>query len=184
VHGQQLEAGFAAAISSSTTRIKFGARFATAPIVFSTIFSTGRLIAHLRLLDASEEHFSIATEYDTCNFVVGADHHILAWIIMAAPTDIGTLESVVSQRLTRPQDVTALLSIRASLGLPDYLLWRNSSDPCIDRWAGVECRAGAGEEPRVVVLDVRVLSSQRCTQLAPASGGLSLSALIMSSCML
>jgi hypothetical protein len=155
VHGQQLEAGFAPAISSLTTSIEFGARFTAVPMVFFTLLSTGRLGAHLRLLDASEERFSIATEYDTCNFVVDTDRHLLAWIIMAQPTNIWSSESVMSKRSTTAQDVTALLSIQALLGLPDYLLWRNGSDPCSDRWSGIECRVGGGEQLRVVVLDVR-----------------------------
>ena len=162
LHGQQLEAGFAPVASgSTTTSIEFGAGFATIPIVFSTIISTGGLDVHLRLLKATEERISIATEYDTCNIVVDYDDHVLAWIVTAPPANVGALESAVLQQPTRAQDVKALLTIRESLGLPDYLQWHNGSDPCSDRWAGIECRAAAGEDPRVVVLDVSVLL--RCT---------------------
>jgi hypothetical protein len=165
MHGQQLEAGFAPATSGSTTSVNFGVRFGAVPIVLSTIFSTGKLSAHLRLLEASEEQVSMATEYDTCNFVIHASDHVLAWIATALPKAIhGALESVASPRLTRSLDVAALLSIRASLGLPDYLLWRNGSDPCSDRWAGVECRVVPGEDPRVVVLDVRAALFLNCSQ--------------------
>jgi hypothetical protein len=157
LHGEQLEAGFAPVASGSTTSLDFSTHFAAAPIVFSTILSTGRLGAHLRLLKATEQQISIATEYNTCNFVVDFDDHLLAWIATAPPTNMGALESAVSQHPTKAHDVTALLSIGESLGLPDYLQWHNGSDPCSDRWAGVECRAAAGEHPRVVVLDVSVI---------------------------
>jgi hypothetical protein len=162
LHGQQLEAGFVPVASGSTTSLEFGAQFAAVPIVFSTIISTGGLGAHLRLLKATEQQISIATEYDTCNFVVDFDNHVLAWIVTAPPTNAGALESVVSQQPTRLNDVTALLSIRELLGLPDYLQWHNGSDPCSDRWAGVECRAAAGEDLRVVVLDVSVVFPLVC----------------------
>jgi hypothetical protein len=152
--------------SGLTTTINFGDRFDTAPIVFSTIFSTGRLSAHLRLLEASDKKISIATEYDTCNFVVDDDDHLLAWIVMAPPNNIVALGSVVSQKPTKVKDVMALLSIRASLHLPNYLQWRNGSDPCADRWAGVECRTAGGEDPRVVVLDVRMTLSSYCPRMS------------------
>jgi hypothetical protein len=159
LHGQKREAGFASAALGLTTSLEFGTHFYTAPIVFSTILSTGRLSAHLRLLTATEHRVSIATEYDTCNVVVDTDDHLLAWVVTAPPMFSGALDSGVSQRPTRAEDVTALLSIRALLGLPDYLQWHNGSDPCNDRWVGIECRAGSGPDPRVVVLDVRLVLS-------------------------
>jgi hypothetical protein len=161
---QQLEAGFAPVASGSTTSLEFGARFNTVPIVFSTIISTSGLDVHLRLLKATEEQISIATEYDTCNFVINSDNHVLAWIITMPPTNVGAVQSAVKQQLTRVNDVTALLTIRESLGLPDDLQGHNGSDPCSDRWAGVECRAAAGKAPRVVVLDVSLIFPLYWTQ--------------------
>jgi hypothetical protein len=144
-----------------TTRINFGARFDNTPILLASVISTGGLRAHLRLLEASEQQVSIATEYDACDFIVGGQHHLLSWIAM------GAQGLAVLQRPTRAQDVAALLSIRESLGLPEHLQWRNGSDPCTDRWAGVECRAGAGENPRVIVLDVRPALSTPCIKYSP-----------------
>jgi hypothetical protein len=165
MNSQQLEAGFVS-FTRSPVRISFGAGFVTAPLVFATLISTDRLSAHLRLLEAGQQHASIATEYDTCNFVVDNDDHLLGWIAMALPAAIGAVESKFSRRLTNSSDVIALLSIRESLGLPDYLQWHNGSDPCSDRWAGIECRAATGKEPRVVVLDVRPLAiSTPCTNI-------------------
>jgi hypothetical protein len=151
IHTSSFQSGIVSgdATLSLTTSITFGARFDTTPTLFAAIISTSRLSAHLRLLTASEQQFSIATEYDTCNVIVGGGDHLLGWIAMGVPG------STVSQQPTRVQDVAALLRIREALGLPDYLQWRNGSDPCTDRWAGVECRAGAGESLRVIVLDVR-----------------------------
>jgi hypothetical protein len=158
IHTSRFQSGLAAAdvTLSLTTSITFGARFDTTPILLASVISTGRLSAHLRLLKASEQQVSIATEYNTCDFIVGSGHHMVGWIAM------GAQGSAVSQRPTMAQDVAALLSIRESLGLPDYLQWRNGSDPCTDRWAGVECRMAAGEDPRVIVLDVRPVLSTPC----------------------
>jgi hypothetical protein len=169
MHGEQLEASFASFTLSPVT-VNFGAHFTTAPIIFATLISTGRLSAHLRLLEARQQHVSIATEYDTCNIVVDSDDHLLGWIAVAFPAAIGAVDSRVSQRSTQPSDVAALLSIREALGLPDYLQWHNGSDPCTDRWAGIECRAEtATKDPRVVVLDVRPVvclrHSQFCSEI-------------------
>jgi hypothetical protein len=148
------EAGFATVMHSSTS-VNFGARFDTAPLVFGAIISVGRVNAHLRLLEASEQHMSIATEYDTCNFIIDVGDYLAGWIAFPYATNMDVLEpATVSRRSTRFSDVVALLSIAESLGLPDYVQWRNGSDPCSDRWAGVECLARAGEDLRVVVLDV------------------------------
>ena len=141
VHGLPFEAGFASVTLGPATNVDFGARFAAAPFVFAAFISAGRLSAHLRLLEASEKRALIATEYDTCMFVANTADHLLAWIVTVPQSTIisGALDSSVSQRRFRPtraQDVAALLIIQASLGLPDYLLWRNGSDPCSDRWAG------------------------------------------------
>jgi hypothetical protein len=152
INSQQLQAGFAQTTSDLTTTINFGDHFAVAPLVFAGLVSTGTLSGHLRLLAASERQLLIATEYDTCNFVVGAAQRMISWIIAPNPSDI--VNSVVSQRATNASDTAQLLRIRELLSLPDYLQWRNGSDPCRDRWAGVECRTFEGT-PRVVVLDVR-----------------------------
>ena len=78
---------------------------------------------------------------------------MISWVVI--PTADGdTVKSAVAQQPTNTSDVAALLQIRELLSLPDYLQWRNGSDPCRDRWAGVECRTFGGP-PRVVVLDVR-----------------------------
>jgi hypothetical protein len=160
MNSQQLEAGFAS-ISLGPVKVHFGAHFASAPILFAALISTERLSAHLRLLEAKQQHVSIATEHDTCNVVVDNDDHLIGWIAMELP-ETGAVQSTVSQRPTKTSDVVALLNIRESLGLPEYLQWHNGSDPCSDRWAGVECRAEAGGDPRVVVLDVcTVLSSYK-----------------------
>jgi hypothetical protein len=151
-----LEAGFMEATSELMTTVDFAGSFTAAPMVFAVILSTDWLRGHLRLLAASEEQAAIATEYDTCNIVIGGGDHTISWIAMAVPSGATALLSAVSQLKTNVSDTAALLGIREALGLPDYLQWRNGSDPCGDRWAGIECRAAAGGDPRVVVLDVRV----------------------------
>ena len=60
----------------------------------------------------------------------------------------------MSQRQTLPSDTAALLAIDTALRLPEYFHWRNSSDPCRDRWNGMECRTDAAGTPRIVVLDI------------------------------
>jgi hypothetical protein len=150
--GHALQAGFAQTTSDLTTTINFDDSFASAPVVFASLISSGSLSGHLRLLTASEVQISLATEYDTCNFIGDAAERILSWIAIPTPSD--TVKSAVSQRSTNSSDVAVLLRIRELLSLPDYLQWRNGSDPCHDRWAGIECRK-IGDTPRVVVLDVR-----------------------------
>ena len=163
IHGRPLEAGFVQATSDLTTNVAFGSQFTTVPMVFGGLTSINSLKGHLRLLEASEEHTSLATEYDTCNAVVAAGLRTLSWIAISAPADM--IGSAVTQQPTRMSDKLALLRITESLGLPDYLQWRNGSDPCGDRWAGIECRAVAGEHPRVVVLDVRVALFLLCPRV-------------------
>jgi hypothetical protein len=126
-------------------------------MVFAGLVSTSGLSGHLRLLTASDRQLSLATEYDTCNIVVDTTERMISWIVIPIVGD--TANAVVSQRPTNASDVAALLRIRELLSLPDYLQWRNGSDPCRDRWAGVECRTFGGA-PRVVVLDVRLVLSQ------------------------
>jgi hypothetical protein len=124
-------------------------------MVFAGMFSIHKLSSHLRLQEASEKQVVIATEYDTCNFVIDSGDRTISWIALASlPGAAAHLSTTVSQRGTNASDTAALLTIRKLLGLPDYLRWHNGSDPCSDRWAGVECRAGTGENLRVVVLDV------------------------------
>jgi hypothetical protein len=154
MQGDRFDAGFAQTTTDLRTTIDFADRFTAAPMMFAGLVSTSSLSGHLRLLTASDRQLSLATEYNTCNIVVDTAERMISW--MAMPTNGDTANSAVSQRPTSPADMAALLHIRESLGLPDYLQWHNGSDPCADRWAGVECRAGAEEDPRVVVLDVRV----------------------------
>jgi hypothetical protein len=154
--GHAVQAGFAQATSDLTTTVDFGNRFTAAPLVFAGLVSTGTLSGHPRLLAASERRISLATEYDTCNFIVGAADRMISWVVI--PTADGdTVKAAVAQRPTNTSDVAALLQIRELLSLPDYLQWRNGSDPCCDRWAGIECRTIRGT-PRVVVLDVRFVA--------------------------
>jgi hypothetical protein len=154
MQGNRFDAGFAHTTTDLRTTIDFSDRFTATPMVFAGLVSTSGLSGHLRLLTASDGQFSLATEYDTCNIVIDTAERMISW--MAIPTTGDTVNSAVSQRPTSAPDMAALLRIRELLGLPDYLQWHNGSDPCTDRWAGVECRAGAEEDPRVVVLDVRV----------------------------
>ena len=144
--------GFAQTTSDLSTTIGFGGRFAAAPLVFGGLVSTSTLSGHLRLIAASERQISLATEYDTCDFIVDVGERMISWIALPNLSDL--VNSVISQRATNASDTAALLRIREVLGLPDYLQWRNGSDPCHDRWVGIECRTFEGT-PRVVVLDVR-----------------------------
>jgi hypothetical protein len=152
MNGQHLQAGFAQTTFDLSTSVDFGDHFVAAPLVFAGLASTGTMSGHLRLLAASKGQISLATEYDTCNFIVDAAERMISWIVIPVISD--TANAVVSQRPTNASDVMVLLQIRELLSLPDYLQWRNGSDPCRDRWAGVECRTFGGT-PRVVVLDVR-----------------------------
>jgi hypothetical protein len=155
INGQLLHADFAQTTPELTTTVDFGNRFVVTPMVFAGLGSTGHFSGHLRLLAASIRQMSLATEYDTCNFVVDAGERLISWIVISAPSE--TVKSAVSQQPTNASDVAALLRIKELLSLPGYLQWRNGSDPCRDRWAGVECRT-LGGMPRVVVLDVRSFS--------------------------
>ena len=139
--------------SDLTAVVTFPELFTSAPMLFSALISTESLSGHLRLLESSNAKAAIATEYSTCNLVVDSDDHMLTWIAVMPAAYMGG-KAGVSQQPTNASDVAALLDIKESLGLPDYLQWRNGSDPCNDRWAGIECRAFAGSAPRVVVLDV------------------------------
>jgi hypothetical protein len=152
MNGQLLQSGFAQTTLDLSTTVDFGDRFVAAPLVFGGLVSTGTMSGHLRLLAASKGQMSLATEYDTCNFVVDAAERMISWIVIPSLGD--TANAAVSQRPTNASDVAALLRIGELLSLPDYLQWRNGSDPCRDRWAGVECRTFGGA-PQVVVLDVR-----------------------------
>jgi hypothetical protein len=163
MHGQLLHAGATQTTLDLTTTINFGDRFAAVPMVFASLDSTGTLRGSLRLLAASERQISIATEYDTCNFVVDTAERMISWIVVATSNDTSL---AVSQLPTNASDTAALLHIRESLSLPDYLQWYNGTDPCRDRWAGIECMVLAGQ-PRVVVLDVRTSMLPYCVLSAP-----------------
>jgi hypothetical protein len=152
MNSHPLEAGFLMATPDLTTRIDFSKHFTTIPMVFAGLSSTSALGGHLRLLEATTGHGSLATEYDTCNFVVESKR-MLSWIAISTLTE--TIDLAVSQRPTNASDTNALLQITELLSLPDYLKWHNGTDPCRDRWTGVECRTFSNGIPRVVVLDVR-----------------------------
>jgi hypothetical protein len=128
IQSHLFEAGFVQATHSElTTAVKFGGSFASAPSVFASIFSNDMLYGHLRLLENNDEQALLATEYDTCNFVIDSGDHVLSWIAILNPSSV---HLAVRQRSTKPSDTAVLLNIRKSLGLPDYLQWRNGSDPC------------------------------------------------------
>jgi hypothetical protein len=156
MHGDLLQADFAHTSSDLTTAVYFGDGFDTVPIVFAGLLSIGSLPGHVRLVEASNLKISIATEYDTCNFVLDSDERMLSWVAIATST--GAWNSAVLQLSTNISDTAALLRIRELLSLPGDLQWHNGTDPCRDRWAGIECRTFGTEPPRVVVLDVRLIT--------------------------
>jgi hypothetical protein len=154
-----LQAGFQGVMAGLQATVVFGTSFDTAPLVFASLFSTDKKSGHLRLLEASEDHTSIAVEFDTCNVIVDDSDNTFAWVAIASPDGVPAHTTAILQQPTNTSDMIALLAIKNALGLPEYLQWQNGSDPCRDRWAGVECRTFGGA-PRVVVLDVRLVLSQ------------------------
>jgi hypothetical protein len=160
MQGSTVEAGFTVLASEVMHTITYSGRFESAPILFAGIISamdteyTSIPRGHLRLLEAGDLGATIATEYDSCDFSVRGGDHIVSWIALENSGAHMEITAKITQRRTSPSDKVALLAIAGALGLPEYLLWQNSSDPCSDRWAGIECRAGKDDTARVVVLDI------------------------------
>ena len=151
IHGNAFESGLIARDERLTTDLQFASAFADTPRIFGSIISSEGLSSHLRLLETAPEQATVAIEYDTCHAVFVNAEAKIGWIALAA---IAGQSVHVRQRQTLPTDTSALLAIGAALRLPEYLHWRNNSDPCADRWTGVECRTDASGTPRIVVLDI------------------------------
>jgi len=123
--------------------------------ILGSISSTQELTTHLRLLETSPAHTVLGTEDDVCGsfFAASEGTTTIGWIAIDADAD-STLN--VMDHTTRPGDAAALLAMATTLRLPSYFHWRNSSDPCRDRWSGIECRTDQIGVARVVVLDIHV----------------------------
>ena len=151
IHGSSFMSGLVAGDLNLATGIHFASVFADTPRIFGGIVSAADTGSHLRLSETAPERAAVAIEYDTCDAVFAAVEVTVGWIALAAIDG----ESVhVSQRQTLPADTEALLAIGTALQLPEYFHWRNSSDPCGDRWTGIECRTDTSGTPRIVVLDI------------------------------
>ena len=153
IHGEAFVAGYAQAVNL-VVDVSFSRNFEPPPLVFAgyhaTDFAEG---GHLRLIDANPTGAAIALEYDSCE-VVPEGSRMVGWMALATPSTTSIGDTRIHQRPTLPSDVTALLAMSTDLRLPAYLRWHNGSDPCRDRWAGIECRADGGQAPRVVVVDI------------------------------
>eukprot|EP01046_Picozoa_sp_COSAG06_P028143 COSAG06_NODE_2519_length_6729_cov_5.857919_3_plen_1539_part_01 len=152
LHTRSFQSGLTATDATlATTIVEFGSAFSVSPRIFAAVVSDADLSSHLRLTATALGQAAVAVEYDTCEAVFVSTVTSIGWIALAAPDG----DSVrVAERQTLPTDSAALLSIGNTLQLPDYYHWRNSSDPCVDRWTGIECRRDASETPRIVVLDI------------------------------
>ena len=94
---------------------------------------------------------------------------MVGWMALATPGTTSIGDTRIHQRPTLPSDVTALLAMSTDLRLPAYLRWHNGSDPCRDRWAGIECRADGGQAPRVVVVDIVSAALSLCVLCGPCA---------------
>ena len=151
IHGAQFLSGISASDVNLATRIHFPSEFDSPPHVFGSVVSSNDIWSHLRLSEASEAEVAIAIEYDTCSAVFAIADESVGWIALSVVDE----QSVrVTEQRTLQKDITALLNISASLQLPGYFHWRNGSDPCGDRWSGIECRTDSSGTPRIVVLDI------------------------------
>ena len=150
IQGTAYEAGFVASDSNLVTDIQFVYTFTAPPNLFASIVSTSDSNSHLRLLEVADRNVSVAVEYDNCDAVFAQVDETIGWIAVAT-RGTGT---VIVQRPTSPTDMAALLAIGTALHLPEYFHWRSSSDPCRDRWTGIECRTDGAGTPRIVVLDI------------------------------
>eukprot|EP01051_Picozoa_sp_SAG22_P001949 SAG22_NODE_82_length_21749_cov_10.719769_6_plen_692_part_00 len=158
MHGIVHMAGYLVPLQSHlAVDVAFATSFDSAPLMFAGYQSGIHDVAkggHLRLVESHEATATVAIEFDTCGVAAEGTERLVAWVALS--TAAGTHEDTrVHQMPTLQSDVTALLLMSAELKLPGYLRWRNGSDPCRDRWAGIECRSdGSGQSPRVVVLDI------------------------------
>ena len=151
--GSRFEAGVVLGDPDLVTAVDFAsASFDLPPHIFASVVAFGDTSAHLRLLETSEQLATLAIEFGTCETIFATAEQHVAWI--ALTPDVGESSVRVSQHQTLPTDTAALLAISTALRLPDYFHWRNSSDPCRDRWNGIECRTDTTGTPRIVVLDI------------------------------
>ena len=151
IHGRPFQAGTTGPVDELVADIHFSAAFAAPPQVFASLTSMSDLRAHLRLLMAAELEVSLALEYDSCDPVFAPSAAKLGWVTIA---NADGESARINTRATLHTDVSALLTIGESLRLPAFFQWRNASDPCRDRWGGVECRSDSDGVPRITVLDV------------------------------
>eukprot|EP01051_Picozoa_sp_SAG22_P000951 SAG22_NODE_31_length_27697_cov_7.384376_22_plen_298_part_00 len=160
IDGKLFAAGY---VSAGRSNLVVDVRFARsfdagggdiAPHLFAGYQATGGAEGgHCRLVEASPTGAAIALEYDSCDAVVSGSTPTVGWLALASIAG-STEDTRVHQQPTLPSDVEALLAMASELRLPGYLRWRSGSDPCRDRWAGLECRADGGQPPRVVMVDV------------------------------
>eukprot|EP01045_Picozoa_sp_COSAG04_P013769 COSAG04_NODE_994_length_8876_cov_9.074763_2_plen_2355_part_01 len=151
IHGSAFQSGLVVAAEDLATSVRFVSAFAEPPQIFGSISSTADLSSHLRLSETDTSHTAVAIEYDTCDAVFVNTDAAVGWVAVAALPGQGMR---VSQMQTLPTDSDALLNVATALRLPPYFHWRNGSDPCIDRWTGIECRTDATGMPRIIVLDI------------------------------
>lgn len=131
-----------------------GTGFNSPPLLFAGYFSIDRSKGgHLRLVECNEAGAALAIEFDSCEVTSEGANRVVAWLALPS-TDATQGDTRVHQQPTQQSDVAALLDMATELQLPSYLRWRNGSDPCRDRWAGIECRTDDGHAPHVVMVDI------------------------------
>ena len=154
IHGKIFEAGY---VSTGDANLVVEVAFVdgngiAAPHMFAGYQAISSAKGgHCRLVEASPTGAAIALEFDSCNVAATGGASTVGWMsLSSAGNNNGTR---VHQQPTFPSDVAALLAMASDLRLPGYMRWHNGSDPCRDRWAGIECLAG-DQAPRVVVVDI------------------------------
>eukprot|EP01051_Picozoa_sp_SAG22_P000970 SAG22_NODE_33_length_27588_cov_104.174652_1_plen_1765_part_00 len=161
IQGTAFAAGyfhFAPGESDLAVNISFAESFGSAPIVFAGYHSIDVAEGgHLRLEACDLTAAHLALEFDSCEIPpawMEGNGRVVGWLAMASSGASAT----VLQQPTHPTDVAALLKMAAKVSLPAYLRWQKGSDPCLDRWVGIECRVptstDSGQELRVVTLDI------------------------------
>ena len=152
----RFESGYVPRIqSASRVALRFSQSFySSQPWIFGSVVSTSNLAAHLRLLDSDARMAAadLAIEYGVCSIFSEPADEKIGWLALAPPAEMHS-ELLIS-RPTAQADVDALLSINSVFRFPSYFHWQNGSDPCRERWPGIECQTDALGTPRVVVLDV------------------------------
>ena len=151
LHGVRYEAGYIEPLEDRLFGIVFNSSFDAPPSIFAGYVSLNTVMGgNLRVVESDEERAVGSIEYDTCGTLTEVPSELVSWVA------IGTVGSDVRvhERLTLASDVHALLAVASEAGLPPYLRWLPNSDPCRDRWSGVECRSAGGGQPRVVVVDI------------------------------